>query len=130
MTLKDRTHDPDAETWVNSARAHREFPIQNLPLGVFSIAGGEPRIGCAIGDEIVDLRGLAVDGRLPPDVASLLAARALGMDVGPMSGFDAAGVTRTFFAGTSIEANFLCNLGYGTDDLLFPRQPRLEFGCG
>jgi 3-hydroxypropanoate dehydrogenase len=57
----------------------------------------------------------------------MLAARALGLDVGPMSGFDAAGVTRTFFAGTSIEANFLCNLGYGTDDLLFPRQPRLEF---
>ena len=57
----------------------------------------------------------------------MLAARALGLDVGPMSGFDAAGVTRTFFAGAAIEANFLCNLGYGTDDLLFPRQPRLEF---
>lgn len=57
----------------------------------------------------------------------MLAARALGLDVGPMSGFDAAGVTRTFFDGTRIEANFLCNLGYGTDDLLFPRQPRLEF---
>jgi 3-hydroxypropanoate dehydrogenase len=57
----------------------------------------------------------------------MLAARALGLDVGPMSGFDAAGVTRAFFAGTRIEANFLCNLGYGTDDLLFPRQPRLGF---
>jgi nitroreductase len=57
----------------------------------------------------------------------MLAARALGLDVGPMSGFDAVGVTQTFFAGTRIEANFLCNLGYGTDDLLFPRQPRLEF---
>jgi fumarylacetoacetase len=77
VTSTDRTHDPDGETWVGSARAHREFPIQNLPLGVFSIAGEEPRIGCAIGDEIVDLRGLAVDGRLPPDVASLLAAAEL-----------------------------------------------------
>ncbi|SIO48802.1 fumarylacetoacetate hydrolase [Burkholderia sp. GAS332] len=74
MTSTDRTHDPDAETWVDSARAHREFPIQNLPLGVFSVAGEEPRIGCAIGDEIVDLRGLALDGRLPPDVAPLLSA--------------------------------------------------------
>ncbi|WP_429319669.1 hypothetical protein [Paraburkholderia sp. GAS448] len=57
----------------------------------------------------------------------MLAARALGLDVGPMSGFDAVGVTQTFFVGTRIEANFLCNLGYGTDHLLFPRQPRLEF---
>ncbi|MDB5446516.1 MAG: nitroreductase [Phenylobacterium sp.] len=57
----------------------------------------------------------------------ILAARALGLDVGPLSGFDAAGVTAEFFAGTRVQANFLCNLGYGTDDALFPRHPRLSF---
>ena len=57
----------------------------------------------------------------------LLAARALGLDVGPMSGFDAAGVKAEFFAGTTVEPNFIVNLGYGTDENLFPRSPRLAF---
>ena len=57
----------------------------------------------------------------------LLAARALGLDVGPMSGFDAKGVKAEFFAGTSVEPNFIVNLGYGTDENLFPRSPRLAF---
>ena len=57
----------------------------------------------------------------------LLAARALGLDVGPMSGFDAEGVKAAFFAGTSVEPNFIVNLGYGTDENLFPRSPRLTF---
>jgi 3-hydroxypropanoate dehydrogenase len=57
----------------------------------------------------------------------MLAARALGLDCGPMSGFDAAGVDAEFFAGTSWRANFLCNLGYGDPSALRPRSPRLEF---
>ncbi|MDI6625477.1 MAG: malonic semialdehyde reductase [Brevundimonas sp.] len=57
----------------------------------------------------------------------LLAARALGLDVGPMSGFDAEGVKAEFFAGTTVEPNFIVNLGYGTDENLFPRSPRLAF---
>lgn len=57
----------------------------------------------------------------------MLAARALGLDCGPMSGFDAAGVDAAFFAGTSIKTNFLCNLGYGDPRGLFPRSPRPEF---
>lgn len=57
----------------------------------------------------------------------LLAARALGLDVGPMSGFDPAGVKAEFFAGTNVEPNFIMNLGYGNDDNLFPRSPRLSF---
>ena len=57
----------------------------------------------------------------------LLAARALGLDVGPMSGFDPAGVKAEFFAGTTVEPNFIVNLGYGTDENLFPRSPRLAF---
>jgi 3-hydroxypropanoate dehydrogenase len=57
----------------------------------------------------------------------LLAARALGLDVGPMSGFDAAGVKAEFFNGTAVEPNFIVNLGYGSDENLFPRSPRLTF---
>ena len=58
----------------------------------------------------------------------ILAARALGLDCGPMSGFDQAGVTREFFAGTEVQANFLCNLGYGDAAALRPRSSRLPFG--
>ncbi len=57
----------------------------------------------------------------------LLAARALGLDVGPMSGFDNAGVDAAFFAGTNIKSNFITSIGYGTDEGLFPRNPRLDF---
>ena len=60
----DETHDPARTSWVASANGHADFPIQNLPLGVFSIDGGEPRIGSAIGDQILDLRGLAEAGLL------------------------------------------------------------------
>ncbi len=57
----------------------------------------------------------------------LIAARALGLDTGPMSGFDNAGVDEALFAGTQIKSNFLCNLGYGDSSKLFPRSPRFEF---
>lgn len=56
-----------------------------------------------------------------------IAARALGLDVGPMSGFDAEGVKAAFFADSDVEPNFIMNIGYGTDDNLFPRSPRLAF---
>jgi 3-hydroxypropanoate dehydrogenase len=57
----------------------------------------------------------------------ILAARAMGLDTGPMSGFDNAGVDSEFFAGTRIKSNFICSLGYGSDENLFPRNPRLSF---
>ena len=57
----------------------------------------------------------------------ILAARALGLDTGPMSGFDNRGVDREFFAGTNIKSNFLCSLGYGDPSVLFPRSPRFAF---
>ncbi len=57
----------------------------------------------------------------------MLAARALGLDCGPMSGFDAAKVDAEFFAGTRIKTNFICNLGYGDPAQLFPRSPRPGF---
>jgi fumarylacetoacetase len=60
--LIDETHDPKRTSWVDSANGDPDFPIQNLPLGVFSTPGKEPRIGVAIGKSILDLRGLAEAG--------------------------------------------------------------------
>jgi 3-hydroxypropanoate dehydrogenase len=57
----------------------------------------------------------------------ILAARAVGLDCGPMSGFDPAKVNAEFFPDGKWKANFLCNLGYGDRSKLFPRNPRLEF---
>ena len=57
----------------------------------------------------------------------ILAARALGLDCAPMSGFDNAAVDQAFFAGTSIRSNFLINIGYGRRETLHPRGPRLSF---
>jgi 3-hydroxypropanoate dehydrogenase len=57
----------------------------------------------------------------------ILAARALGLDCGPMSGFDPAGVNREFFPDGRWKINFICNLGYGDPAPLFPRGPRLAF---
>lgn len=57
----------------------------------------------------------------------MLAARSLGLDCGPMSGFDNAKVDAAFFAGTTVKSNFLCNLGYGDPARLHPRGPRLSF---
>ncbi len=57
----------------------------------------------------------------------MLAARSLGLDCGPMSGFNNAAVDEAYFAGTSIKSNFLCALGYGDPAGLFPRSPRPDF---
>lgn len=57
----------------------------------------------------------------------IAAARAAGLDCGPMSGFDNAKLDAEFFAGTSIKSNFLCGLGHGDASKLFPRSPRLDF---
>jgi 3-hydroxypropanoate dehydrogenase len=57
----------------------------------------------------------------------IIAARALGLDCGPMSGFDNAGVDREFFADSRVKSNFLCNLGYGDPAGARPRNPRLSF---
>ena len=57
----------------------------------------------------------------------ILAARAVGLDCGPMSGFDNVKMDNLFFEGTKWKSNFLCNLGYGDSSKLFPRLPRLSF---
>nr|WP_279347262.1 malonic semialdehyde reductase [Govania unica] len=57
----------------------------------------------------------------------IIAARSLGLDCGPMSGFDADKVNEAFFADGQIKANFICGLGYGDSAGVFPRLPRLSF---
>ena len=57
----------------------------------------------------------------------IIAARALGLDCGPMSGFDNDGVDKVFFAGTNIKSNFICAVGHGDPAGVFPRNPRLSF---
>ena len=85
-----------------------------------------PQIGDAFKDPAVGgvtmMRNASLQGAY-----LILAARSLGLDCGPMSGFDNAKVDGAFFAGTTIKSNFLCNLGYGDASKLFPRSPRLDF---
>ena len=57
----------------------------------------------------------------------MVAARALGLDCGPMSGFDNDGVDMAFFSCTRIQSNFICSIGYGDPATVFPRNPRLSF---
>ena len=57
----------------------------------------------------------------------IMAARAVGLDCGPMSGFDNEGVDKAFFSGGAIKSNFICALGYGDPSAVFPRSPRLTF---
>jgi 3-hydroxypropanoate dehydrogenase len=57
----------------------------------------------------------------------IMAARALGLDCGPMSGFDNEGVDKAFFEGTRVRSNFICCIGYGDPSGVFPRSPRLAF---
>jgi fumarylacetoacetase len=84
----DETHDPARTSWVHSANGHSEFPIQNLPFGVFSPPGGAPRGGVAIGDQILDIEAVLEAGLFngaARDAAELAASRTLNrlLDAGP-----------------------------------------------
>ncbi len=70
MPQLDATHDPALRSWVSSAHLHPDFPIQNLPLGIFSPLAGAPRGGIAIGDQILDLRALHATGLLDGEAQS------------------------------------------------------------
>lgn len=73
----DHTHDAAAASWVEGADDHPDFPVQNLPLGVFSREGKTPRIGSVIGDYVVDLAGLAEVGLLPDTLRPALGEQTL-----------------------------------------------------
>ncbi len=79
----DETHDPERRSWVASAQGHADFPIQNLPLGIFSPPGGAPRGGVAIGDKIFDLR-VALETGLFSGEAETAAAAAAGATLNPL----------------------------------------------
>ena len=82
-TRIDETHDPKRTSWVASAQGHAEFPIQNLPLGVFSVGNGAPHGGVAIGDKILDL-GAALDAGLFSGEAQRAAQAAAGASLNPL----------------------------------------------
>jgi 3-hydroxypropanoate dehydrogenase len=69
----------------------------------------------------------AIRNGTPQGAYLIIAARAWGLDCGPMSGFDNGGVDKAFFSGTRIQSNFICSIGYGDPASVFPRNPRLTF---
>jgi fumarylacetoacetase len=83
-TILDETHDPALTSWVASANGHPDFPIQNLPLGIFSPPGGKPRGGVAIGDMILDLSMAAASDLMgdAKDVATAASASTLNVLLG------------------------------------------------
>lgn len=95
------------------AKLPQLFPMRPEAESIFS---GNPPLA-----EVTAFRNATLQGGY-----LIMAARALGLDVGPMSGFDNAGVDAEFFAGTTVKSNFLCSLGHGADEP-FPRLPRLSF---
>lgn len=88
-SMIDQTHDAALTSWVESANWHADFPIQNLPLGIFSPAGGAARGGVAIGDSIVDVPALLALGLLTGEAA--VAAEAMRGDT--LNGLMALGAT-------------------------------------
>jgi fumarylacetoacetase len=73
----DETHDPALASWVASAQGHADFPIQNLPYAIFAPRGVDPRPGAAIGDAILDLRGVAELGLIDAELAPALRSETL-----------------------------------------------------
>src|ERR1700678_1569576 len=74
MIATDATHDPALQSWVSDANQHVDFPIQNLPFGIFSVPNGEKRAGVAIGNHILDLTACMEHGLFAGD--ALRAAQA------------------------------------------------------
>ena len=85
----DETHDPQHTSWVASAQGHGEFPLQNLPLGVFSIDGDTPRGGMAIGDSVLDLKAALAAGLFSGE-AERAASAASGPTLNPLLALGAA----------------------------------------
>ncbi len=79
MTI-DQTHDPKLSSWVPGADSHADFPVQNLPFGMFSPPNEAPRPGVAVGDHVLDLQALVAAGlshEVPNDIATILGTPAL-----------------------------------------------------
>lgn len=70
--MLDHTHDASVTSWVDFTDTHPDFPLQNLPLGIFSVGDGTPRPGVAIGHHVLDLAVLAETGLLPPALTAAI----------------------------------------------------------
>ena len=77
--MLDHTHAPGAKSWVDGANGHPDFPVQNLPMGVFRHDGGTPRVAVAIGEHVLDARAAVelglLDGLDPASRQALSASR-------------------------------------------------------
>ena len=87
----DHTHDPALTSWVASANGHPDFPIQNLPLGLFSPLAGAPRAGVPIGDKILDLRAVAEAGLLDDEAQDAVGHAAMHAAAPSLNAFLALG---------------------------------------
>ncbi len=119
--LIDETHAPTLTSWVEGADGHSDFPIQNLPLGVFSSNGLAPRGGIAIGDQILDLGGLALTGLLEGAAQAAAAAGGesslnalLALGSGPRRALR-RGVSRLLCRGAPAEAQVRPLLHHASD---------------
>ena len=111
----------DGRSRVVAARtllAHTQAP----PPAAFTVAMAHGSAGNATLAESVARRSASLQAAY-----FMLAARSLGLDCGPMAGFDIDKVNEAFFAGTTWRINFICNLGHGDPTKLYPRGPRLDF---
>ncbi len=114
----DATHDPALRSWVESANGHPDFPIQNLPLGVFSVGGGPPRAGVAIGDMVLDLprAGIAVAALLNGFLAAGPGARrALRARVSALLAEDAPARPEWLHRRAEVAMHLPCAIGDYTD---------------
>lgn len=93
----DHTHHPAVTSWVPGADQHEQFPVQNLPFGVFSSCSDAKRIGCAIGDWVLDLSALAQKGVLPTELVEALGTDTLN-DLFAMPASARRGLRKSLFA--------------------------------
>ena len=117
-----------SKTLLNSISHEIRTPIAAITSAASSLAEAREVAANQLQRTMVaEIQEAAFRGGTLQGAYFMLAARAVGLDCGPMSGFDNAGVDREFFAGTTMKSNFLCNLGYGDETALRPRAGRLEF---
>jgi 3-hydroxypropanoate dehydrogenase len=121
--LSDGNHDKTMEAPVTAIIATDHEFYEKLPV-LFPHADARSWfVGNQALIDVTAFRNATLQGAYV-----LMAARAIGLDCGPMSGFDNAGVDEAYFAGTAIKSNFLISIGYGDGSRnLFPRSPRLSF---
>jgi 3-hydroxypropanoate dehydrogenase len=121
-TLSSTNREKSVRAPVTAIIAHDLKFYENLPR-LYRVPGAEKWFMGQDGlIEETAFRNASLQG-----ASLMLAARAVGLDVGPMSGFDNAKFDEAFFAGTSWRSNFICNLGFGDPATLPPRDPRLDF---